>query len=391
MKPKTFLAKSIATLIATGITLTSALHALPLGEQVRAGSATFSRTGPMLDIRTSDRAIINYQSFSIGSGERVNFLQPGAQSITLNRVTAPNPSQIFGTLTSNGQIVLANPYGIFFQNGSVVNVGGLVAGAGHIADSDFLAGRINFSSLTGDVENRGKITAVSDVGLYGAHVSNEGTITSQKGTVTLAAGSSVYVGESGGNIFVGTAPAAIPKARVVSRPGVSNSGTITAPKASLVAGDMYGIAIAQSGTIISGDIAISAGKGGGVDVSGRIDASNRAPGKTGGRIKLKGETINIRDTATLDASGSAGGGGILLEGRHNPTMPTTVTSSGRLLARGEGTGANGGTVQMTGEHVGLLGNAVVDVSGDGGGGTALIGGDYQGRNPDIQNANRTYV
>ena len=194
MKPKSFLAKSIATLLATSVTLTSVLHALPQGEQVQAGAATFSRTGPMLDIRTGERAIINYQSFSIGSGERVNFVQPGAQSVTLNRVTAPNPSQIFGTLTSNGRIVLANPYGIFFQNGSVVNVGGIIAGAGNISNSDFLAGRINFSSLSGDVENRGTITAITDVGLYGARVSNEGVITSQAGSVTLAAGGSVYIG-----------------------------------------------------------------------------------------------------------------------------------------------------------------------------------------------------
>ena len=388
MKPKIFLAKSIATLLAT-ITLTSALHALPQGEQVRAGTAAFNRTGAALDIRTSDRAIINYQSFSIGAAERVNFIQPGAQSITLNRVTAPNPSQIFGTLTSNGRIVLANPYGIFFQSGSVVNVGSLIAGAGHISDSDFLAGRINFSSLSGDVENRGSITAITDVALYGEHVSNSGSITSQKGSVTLAAGSSVYVGEAGGNIFVGSA-AAIPKARVVSRPGVSNSGTISAPKATLVAGDMYGIAIAQSGNIVSGDITITAGTGGSVDVSGRLDASNRAPGKSGGKIKIKGDAIAVHD-ATLDASGKAGGGTIILDGGHNAVKPTTVTSSGTITARGEGSGAKGGTVQMLGDHVGLLGSAVVDVSGDGGGGTALVGGDYQGKNPDIQNAARTYI
>jgi len=187
MKPKFFLAKSIATLLATGITLTSPLHALPQGAQVQAGTASFSQAGGALNIRTSDRAIINYQSFSIGGSERVNFIQPSTLSITLNRVTAPNPSQILGTLTSNGKIVLANPYGIYFGSGAVVNVGGLVAGAGHISDSDFLAGKINFSSLSAGVENRGTIIAVDDVGLYGTQVSNSGSITSQNGAVTLSA------------------------------------------------------------------------------------------------------------------------------------------------------------------------------------------------------------
>ncbi|MEQ1851697.1 MAG: filamentous hemagglutinin N-terminal domain-containing protein, partial [Chthoniobacteraceae bacterium] len=285
MHARFFLSKSIATLLATGITFTSALHALPQGEQVQSGTAVFERSAGALDIRTGERAIINYQSFNIGAAERVSFIQPSAQSITLNRVTEPNPSHIFGTLTSNGQIVLANPYGIFFESGSVINVGGIIAAAGHISDSDFLAGRMRFTGLTGDVENRGSIIAIDDVGLYGAHVSNEGVISSEKGAVTMAAGSSVFVGEAGGNIFV-NAPADIPKAKVVSlpKPGVNNSGSISAPKVTLATGDMYGMAIAQSGSIVSGDIAFNAAAGGKVAVSGRVDASNRTLGGRGGKV-----------------------------------------------------------------------------------------------------------
>ena len=395
MKPKSFLAKSIATLIATTVTLTSALHALPQGAQVQSGTATFSHSGGALNIQTSDRAIINYQSFSIGGAERVNFIQPSTLSLTLNRVTAPNPSQIFGTLTSNGKIVIANPYGIFFGSGAVVNVGGIIAGAGHLSDSDFLAGKINFTNLSGDVENRGRITAVTDVGLYGAHVSNEGVITSQKGSVTLAAGSSVFVGEAGGNIFVGTAPAAIPRARVVVRPGVSNTGRIAAPKASLVAGDMYGLAIAQSGTIVSGDITISAGKGGTAEVSGHLDASNRAPGQTGGSVKITGENVALRG-AKIDASGTAGGGTILVGGDYQGggTTPRSKTASvdatskltadaitagnggkvivwaddatlfsGTITARGGVQGGDGGLVETSGKiQLGVGATAVVDAS-----------------------------
>ena len=391
MKPKSILSKSIATLVFAGMTLPSLLRALPLGEQVQAGTASFQRAGSVLSIQTSDRAIINYQSFGIGAGERVSFVQPSANSITLNRVTSANPSYIFGTLQANGHIVLANPYGIFFENGSVVNVGGLIAGAGHISDSDFLAGRINFSSLTGDVENRGRIVSIDDVGLYGAHVSNEGVISSKTGSVTMAAGKSVFVGEAGGNIFVNSSTADIPKARVVSspKPGVNNSGSIAAPKVLLATGDMYGVAIAQSGAIKSGDITIHAGAGGAVNVSGTLDASNRAAGQRGGKIKVKGDTVAVRN-ATLDASGDAGGGTITLDGGHNATTPTTVTSSGNIIARGEGGGAKGGTVAMLGDHVGLFENALVDVSGNGGGGAAVIGGNFHGAGPE-QNALMTYV
>ena len=38
-----------------------------------------------------------------------------------------------------------------------------------------------------------------------------------------------------------------------------------------------------------------------------------------------------------------------------------------------------------------MGNALVDVSGENRGGTALIGGDFQGNNPYILNAERTVV
>jgi len=45
---------------------------------------------------------------------------------------------------------------------------------------------------------------------------------------------------------------------------------------------------------------------------------------------------------------------------------------------------------VLGSRVGLTGDAKIDASGQLGGGTVLVGGDYQGKNPDIQNANITY-
>jgi hypothetical protein len=74
------------------------------------------------------------------------------------------------------------------------------------------------------------------------------------------------------------------------------------------------------------------------------------------------------------------GGVITLDGGHNAAAPATVTSSGTIDAHGA-TG-KGGDVKVLGDHVGLVGNALVDVSGDSGGGTALIGGDFQGKNPE---------
>ena len=56
-----------------------------------------------------------------------------------------------------------------------------------------------------------------------------------------------------------------------------------------------------------------------------------------------------------------------------------------------GTEEVGGTVEVLGDHVGLFGGAIVDVSGDAGGGTALIGGGLHGQDPSVGNAERTYV
>ncbi len=51
----------------------------------------------------------------------------------------------------------------------------------------------------------------------------------------------------------------------------------------------------------------------------------------------------------------------------------------------------GGSVRILGDEVVLLGEAIIDVSGIHGGGEALLGGDRQGKNPDIQNAKHLWL
>ena len=45
----------------------------------------------------TDRAIINWGDFSIGNGQTVQFIQPGSNSLAVNRVIGDNPSNILGT------------------------------------------------------------------------------------------------------------------------------------------------------------------------------------------------------------------------------------------------------------------------------------------------------
>ena len=105
-------------------------------------------------VQNSASTALNWQSFSIGAGETVLFVQPGANAVALNRVIGPDPSTLLGNLSSNGQVFLVNPNGILFGQGASVNVGGLVASTLNITDSDFMAGRYTFSgSSTQAVRN----------------------------------------------------------------------------------------------------------------------------------------------------------------------------------------------------------------------------------------------
>src|ERR1700681_1246850 len=76
--------------------------ALPQGPSVQGGNATVLTQGSTLTInQTTNNAIINWNTFNIGSGGTVRINQPGANSVELDRVTGNlGPSQIFGTLTS---------------------------------------------------------------------------------------------------------------------------------------------------------------------------------------------------------------------------------------------------------------------------------------------------
>ncbi len=105
------------------------LAANPTGGQVVSGDVTIGQPAAnTLNInQTSAKGIVNWQSFSIGSGEKVNFIQPNAAASTLNRIVGSDASSIYGQLNANGQVFLLNPNGVLFAPGSQVNVGGLVA------------------------------------------------------------------------------------------------------------------------------------------------------------------------------------------------------------------------------------------------------------------------
>jgi filamentous hemagglutinin family protein len=321
---------------------------------VVAGQASFSTQGSTLSITNSPGTIVNWQGFSIGPGEATRIIQQNAASSILNRVIGPDPSAILGTLISNGRVFLINPSGILVGQGAHIDVAGLVASTLNLSNQDFLAGRLNFISnpLAGRVENQGSITTPSGGSVYlvGANVSNSGIINSPQGDVILAAGQSV-------KIFDSSTPGVRVELTASDNTAV-NLGEILAQSGQV---GIYGAALRNSGVINADQVVRDAG----------------------GKIVLRAKQDVTLDAASRLSANGGQGGTITVQSDAGTTL-----ASGTIEAKGA-TGT-GGTVQLLGNRVGLIG-ASVDASGTTGGGTVLVGGDFQGKNPSVQNAQATYV
>ncbi|WP_213978981.1 filamentous hemagglutinin N-terminal domain-containing protein [Sphingomonas sp. dw_22] len=184
---------------------------LPSGGSVVAGSATIGTPTPtsMTVDQSTDRAVINWNRFDIGSGASVAFNQPSATSITVNRVTSgAAPSEIAGSLTANGIVAVLNPNGVFFSGTANVDVGGMIASTGNIDDTAFMAGG-NLLGITGAdngeiVVQAGANISVANAGLaafVAPTVRNNGTITATAGRVQLGAGTAFTLDLAGDGLL----------------------------------------------------------------------------------------------------------------------------------------------------------------------------------------------
>ena len=188
----------VAALVSAGLVHAAgpAPDQLPVGGQAAAGSVSIRQNQGVMDIlQSSQRAAVNWQSFDVGSAAKVNFSQPQASSVILNRVLGSTPSQIFGQINANGQVFLSNPNGVYFAPGSSVDVGSFTATTHGISDADFLSGNYQFSrnGAAGSIVNQGSLTAGLGgyIALLAPEVRNQGVVVAQLGgTVALAAGES---------------------------------------------------------------------------------------------------------------------------------------------------------------------------------------------------------
>ena len=315
----------------------SMVYALPAGGTVQAGSATIdSSSSQLMTIyQTTDKAIIDWQTFDIESAEHVDF-QLSQGGVTLNRVTGNDPSNIFGKLTSNGDLWLINPNGILFGNSAQVDVHGLIATTSDISNTDFMNGNYNFSipsSLASTVVNQGSITAAEGglIALVAPGVQNMGIITARLGKVSLASGKTFTV-DLYGDQLINLGVDSQVMGQVTGMDGqvltslVSNSGSIFAD-GGVVRLDvnaaqnivdrvinMDGIIQARSVVEKNGQIILMGGDAGEVSVSGTLDASGYGQGETGGVVHVLGEMLSFDGYGLIDVSGDLGGGTLLFGG-----------------------------------------------------------------------------
>ena len=242
---------------------------------VTSGSASLAQSGSRMDInQTSPTATLNWQSFDIASGNTVNFTQPSTNSVALNKIFEANPSQIFGTLSANGQVYLLNPNGLIFGPHSVVNVGGLVASSLAISQAavkDGIAGAIN--------DGQPAFEAVDD----------NGNPIQNLGVIDIQPGASITSNQGEVLIFA---------------PTVTNQGTIQTPSGQTIlgAGQRVFLSATNQGSAVRGLL---------IEVGGNGAVTNGTQGQivsTAGDVTLAGLAVNqmgrVSATTTIDSNGS---------------------------------------------------------------------------------------
>ena len=341
----------LATLLVAAVLNPLSSFANPTGANVTGGAATVSGQGTSrvtID-QSSDRAFIEWNSFSVAKGESVRFNQPSASSVTANKVVGVAPSDILGAVSANGRIILINPNGIFFGKGSTIDAAGLIATTLDLDKDSFLTGgKLKFSSasdLSASVVNEGTLT-ISDAGLgalVAPHVRNSGALVANLGTAVLASGKAFTVDFAGDGL-------------ITFALGEGIASTLVGAD-----GQPLKAQVEQAGEVTAGRIVLSAAAARevvnqSVNVSGLVRAGS-AGRNADGSISLRGaNSVAVESTAVL----AAPAGSIVLDA-------DSVKVAGNLFAR---------SLQLTGDHVAVLTGAALSSDG----GSILVGGDWQGSN-----------
>ncbi len=291
-------------------------HALPQGGNVVGGSASIStpNSGAMNIVQTTNKAIINWQGFSIDVNELVKFVQPGSSAVALNRVVGVDPSSILGQLSANGKVFLVNPNGIFFGKNAQVDAAGLLATTLNIKDSDFMSGKYAFTQdqdkALSYIINQGKIV-INDNGfavLVAPLVSNEGLIVANLGQIKIGAAEQFTVNFDGNGLIN----------FAISNQNGQTPGTVLIPSTQVT--DLIKQVVNTSQIVEAGKVI-----------------------EENGVVKLVGASGVAINSGTIQANGVANQNAGSVE--INSTQATVLTKDSLITASGIGQNSSGGSVQ----------------------------------------------
>ena len=395
---------------------------LPSGGQVVDGGASISQQGDTLNIdQSTDKAVIDWNSFSVGKGNTVNFNQPASDSATLNRVTGNFTSEIAGQINANGSVFLVNPNGIMITKDGVIDTGNFVASTLDIDNNDFMNGDYTFTKngQNGVVDNRGSI-AVDDggfVALLGGAVKSNGTVRAHVGKVGFAGGEKIVMSfgnndflrvevptdkwekltDSQGNKVLATVDLggtiesrggfidiAVADAADILRQSISITGVVSANTVSSTDG-VISISGGSLGVLGNGRITADADYGNAgtinidvdsIDGSGQFSAASQ--NGTGGTIKVSlQQGAGLTDGTSFDVSGRTAGGTLSFIGGLSGKGGSKILGS--IDFKADSTDGKGGYIDISnkGGLVGLF-SGTISASGKTQGGRIRLGGAFQG-------------
>ena len=315
----------------------------------------------------------------------MQFQQPSASAVALNRVIGPNPSQIAGRIDANGQVVLTNQSGVMFYRGSQVNTAGLMVSAAGISNANFMAGRMVFDQAAapnarGDQPGQHHGAGCRPRGAGGAAGRQFGRDQCPAGP--CGAGGrprQATLDLYGDGLLRSTSPARWCRRRTERTALVTNTGLIRADGGTVQltarAADGVVQTLVDAGGTIRADTArgrtgtiVLNGVGGDITVAGQLDATGTAPGTAGGRIGINGSgSVAIAAGARVDASGQAGGGTIavgttLARAAGGPGTASKHTAANVSVAAGATLAANA-TAKGNGGRITLLSQQTTSMDG----------------------------
>ncbi len=358
---------------------------MPKNPSIQSGNVTIEGKGTNhLKIQQkTNKSIINWDSFSVHKGGRVDFNMPSTRSSSLNRVTGSTPSTIAGQINSNGKVLLINPNGVAITKNGVVKTGSFAASTLDIKNNDFLKDIYSFKRKNNSkgVEISGKIIVGSggNASLLGGYVSNSGTIMARLGKVSLGSGDKItldFVGDGLMKVTVPTKQLGLirdtkgrPLSSLIRNTGIikANGGLIELSAHTAQALSRGSVNIGSSGMIIaqsvgdkSGKVVIGSPKDNNIKISGKIDVS--APIKSlspSGTIIIQGR--NVTHTGNIYANGRSGG-------KVKVLSKDNIKIDGSVFAKGnQETGGN--VVFLSENEVKITEKAIVNATGQNKGGT----------------------